>query len=169
MEFFLDTGVIFGDCDPKDDHSNECEIFFRKYPMQRYDFYTTKKVKDELKDLKRRRREERPDKIYRKIEQLIERKLDNMEHITDYSKHANFQRIASAIVDIVNRNFPDVKIVTNAIIWSYEYDSLDNPTFVTIDFKDIARNSSEIKKQAGYRASVSFIPLRIETLWDLCD
>lgn len=146
MNFFLDTGVFFGMCDDKDQWHACCSDFSSKH-LGSKNYYTTSEVKTELnkKRAKRRKSWERGDSL-RTMEQKLTIWIMNSK-IVDYDGHHHYALVLQAVRSILPKT-PDDKIVSNAMIWSYDLD-LGKPTLVTVDRRDIVQNEKNFKTQVS--------------------
>jgi predicted nucleic acid-binding protein len=168
MDFFLDSGIFLGICDPIDKHNEACKKLLVKYPIHTNNYYTAEMVKIEL----RRKRLQKIKKGYnqtvlRRIEQYINTWFRLMKVLVKYEEenYPDFVYLVEDIERITNYNRNDAIIVANALVWSYERD-LDNPTLVTTDFEHLVKKSDKIIEQAELRFSGA-IPLKIKAVWDI--
>jgi len=168
MDFFLDSGIFLGLCDPRDEHNETCKNFLKEYPLYTNNYYTTKMVRTELRWKRLRRIKMGYDNtVVRRIEQCIQRWLERMKKIVEYEKdYVSFDYLASDIRRIINYKQNDAIIVTNAIFWSCKCNTLDNPTLITIDYYDIIIKADKIIEQAELRFDRG-IPLTIKAAWDI--
>lgn len=167
MDFFLDSGIFLGVCDPIDEHNEACKNFLIKHPLYVNNYYTAKMVKIEL----RRKRLQRIKTDYkqtalRKIEQCINTWFRLMKDLVKYEEenYSNFTYLVEDIGRITDYNLNDAIIVANALVWSYELD-LDNPTLITTDFKHLVRNAEKIIEKAEIR--LNMVPLEIKPIWNI--
>jgi len=168
MDFFLDSGIFLGICDPEDNHNDACKKFLIKYPLHTNNYSTAQMVKTEL----RRKRLEIIKKGYnqtvlRLIEQCINTWFRLMKEMLKYEEEG-YPNVVYIVEDIERKtgyNRQDAIIVANSLVWSYEKD-LDNPTLVTTDFKHLVRNAEKIIEQSELRFS-DVIPLKIKPVWGI--
>lgn len=172
MDFFLDSGIFYGICDPRDKHNVACKKFFTKYPLNTNDYYTAKMVKKELRR-KRIRIIKNPKMGYdnttlRRIEQEIGIWFGLMNDLLKYEEenYPNFIYLVRDIERLTEYNQNDAIIAANALVWSYEQE-LNNPTLVTTDFKHLVKKSDKILEQAELRLSERPISLEIKAVWDI--
>ena len=170
MDFFLDSGIFIGLCDPKDKFNGECKKLFEKYPRDTNNYYSAKIVEDELskKRLKHIKRGY-DNTVLRRIHQCIERWIEErMNKLVEY-ENKNYTQFNPLYVEI--RRLTDYKeidaiIVTNAIFWSCKCDPNEDPTLVTVDYYDIVQNADKIIETAKSRCD-SCTPLTIKAVWEI--
>ncbi len=173
MELSLDTCVLWGKCDPNDNHSDKCQSFFSDYPLEEHDFYIFPEVDRELDGKKRKRRQELLDEgekeqadLFRKIELRL--KVVRKKIKTEYNEEVNqFDDIKEAIFDFIGEE-SDAKIAASAMIWSRD-PILDKPIFVSLDYSHIIEHRQGIRKEAELAVSWESIPLLIRTVKELCN
>lgn len=155
MDFFLDTGPIYGWADENDtSHHRDCAMLFKMYPVDVHGYYTTKSiVVDELKNL-RRKRLSGTNQLIRLIERRCQEILSWIRD-ADYTEHREypqmFQRIVTLLASMksdANPKDKDASLLANAFLWESKTPGLYRPSFLTIDQQDIGNNRMEIKKIA---------------------
>ena len=173
MEFFLDSGIFVGRCDPKDKWYEKSKKLFKNYPRQTNNYYSAKKVKEELKMNRlqsiKKKEEGYDNKALRMIYQCIKRRLKQMEKLVEYEEknQIQFNPLVDDIKGIMNYKQNDAIIVTNAIFWSCGCNPMgDHPTLITIDYYDIVIKADKIIEQAELKCNRN-IPLKIKPLWDI--
>lgn len=169
MDFFLDSGVFIGLCDHKDDWHKKSKSLLEKHPRQTNDYYSAKKVKDELKMNRIQIIKKGYDnEALRWIYKCIKRRLSQMKKLIEYEnkKHVRFDPLFGDIEKITDYAKNDAIIVTNAIFWSYKCGSLRDPTLISTDNKHIVSNADRIVEEAETKCNRS-IPLKIISLEDI--
>jgi len=152
MDFYLDTGTIYGRIDHNDKVLNPiCIAFFRKFSFKSNNFFTTKYiVEDELNNVRFKRTLGLP-KTGREVERrarLILQTINNVE----YSQHGVFKPLSSELelflFNTAEKKSPkdhDAKLLANAYLWEKSVSNLQTPHFVTTDGIDISNNKNEIQ------------------------
>ncbi len=152
MDFYLDTGTIYGRIDHNDKVLNPiCVAFFRKFPFKSNNFFTTKYiVEDELNNVRFKRTLGLP-KTGREIERRARLILQSVNNV-EYSQHNAFKplsiEIESFLFKAAEKKTPkdhDAKLLANAYLWELFESNLQTPHFVTTDGKDINNNKNEIQ------------------------
>lgn len=92
---------------------------------------------------KRRRAGERGDSL-RFVEQSLKTWLMNSKFV-NYIGHPDYASVTHSIGNIITKD-PDITIVSNAIIWSYDL-NLNQPVLVTVDTKHMVQNESKFKTE----------------------
>ncbi|MDG6249620.1 hypothetical protein [Methanocalculus sp.] len=154
MDFFLDSGLIYGLVDERDRHRTRIQIFFEYLDFDSHNFVSTRRVVDrELKNI-RRKRTEGVSREEREYQRMWTHLLDIIGDV-DYIEHYLFDRLFPNIREVLENNKQDdnpkdrdADLLSNAYLWDYHRDELDTPQFVTIDRNDIIRNQHEIKNAA---------------------
>jgi hypothetical protein len=155
MDFYLDTGTIYGRIDHNDEDLNPCCIsFFRKYPFNNHKFFTTKYiVKAELDNVRLKRTLGLP-KVGREVERRARLLLENITDI-EYSSHEKFKPLSGELeaflLSAAAQKTPkdhDAKLLTHAYLWEKNMANLQNPHFVTTDGLDINNNKTTIQSIA---------------------
>jgi len=175
MEFFLDTGVIWGYCFPADNFHSCCDKFFSDHPFSEFQYYSTQKVKEELKKLRRKKlniRDPEISKIARLVHQCVDRMWDKKIKKVSYDNRREFPQLRDYILAII---FPlggeiyevqnDATILSNAVFWSLEHSN--ECIFLTTDWKHILSNKSKIISQA-YQVLSREIRLKINGIKEFC-
>ena len=169
MDLFLDSGVFVGLCDHKDDWYKKSKSLLEKHPRQTNNYYSAKKVKDELK-MKRLQiiKNGYDNEALSWIYKCIKRRLSQMKKLIEYEnkKQVQFNPLFEDIVKITGYNENDATIVTNAIFWSCLCDHLGNPTLISTDYYDIVRNADRIINLAEIKCERE-IPLKIKQVGDI--
>lgn len=155
MDFFLDTGPIYGWSATNDkSHHQDCATLFRMYPVNLHEYYTTKSiVKEELKNL-RTKRLSGVDQLVRLFERRCREILSKIND-ADYTRHPEYHPLSQKILEYldqikkdVNPKDRDAALLANAFLWDKETAELYLPTFLTLDQHDIGNNQMEIKNIA---------------------
>jgi hypothetical protein len=155
MDFYLDTGTIYGRIDHTDVQLNPCCIsFFRKYPFNSNNFFTTKYiVKAELDNVRLKRTQGLP-KVGREVERRARLILEDIRDI-EYSSHGIFKPLSAELeaflISAAENKTPkdhDAKLLTHAFLWENDMADLQTPHFVTTDGIDINNNRDEIRSIA---------------------
>ncbi|MHB8164700.1 MAG: hypothetical protein ACYDDV_10250 [Methanoregula sp.] len=155
MDFYLDTGTIYGRIDHTDRELNPCCIsFFRKFPFKSNNFFTTKYiVEEELSNVRFKRTQGLP-KTGREVERRARLILQGINNV-EYSSHCVFKPLSgeleSFLISAAENGSPkdhDAKLLTNAYLWEKNMSNLQKPHFVTTDGKDINNNKDEIQSIA---------------------
>lgn len=169
MDFFLDSGVFLGLCDHKDDWHTESKSLLERHPRQTNNYYSAKKVKDELKMnrlqiIKKGYDNEALSWIYK----CIKRRLRQMKKLIEYEnkKHVQFNPLFGDIEKITDYAKNDAIIVTNAIFWSCKCTPSGEPTLISTDKKHILSKAERIIEKAESKCNRS-IPLKIISLEDI--
>ena len=169
MDFFLDSGVFVGLCDHKDDWHEESKNLFAKYPQQTNNYYSAKKVKEELKMNRLQVIKSGYDSnalgwIYK----CIKRKLKQMKKLFEYENknHIQFNPLCRDIYKITDYKKNDAIIVTNAIFWSCKCNPSGEPRLISTDKNDIVNNADRIIEKAQSKCNKN-IPLEIRALEDM--
>lgn len=153
MNFFLDTGPIFGFCNPDDKrHHKSCTKFFTKHPLDIKNHYTVKKVIEvELNNLRDSRLEENQSAPARDIERKLESVLKLIIN-SDYQHCPQFNEIFKDLNYFLEMNKGDsnpkdrdAKILAHAFLWDHQNPLLQKPHFITVDRIDICDNRMDIK------------------------
>jgi hypothetical protein len=154
IDFFLDTGVVFGHNYPKDPHYPECLEFFKKFKIKEHNFYSTRYILErELNKI----RSERTNGIVRLIRLIDQRARLILPNIIDiqYSTHPSYKMLYTELLTylVTNRidDSPkdhDAVLLTNAHIWDLETTNLVKPHFMTVDSKDIGETTHKRDIQA---------------------
>lgn len=156
MDFFLDTGPIYGFLDVNDiSHHRDCADLFKAYPVDVHGYYTTKSImKEELENL-RRKRLSGAGQLLRLFERRC-REILSMIRDADYTTHSEYPQLSHTILQLLdsvkndaNPKDRDAALLANAFLWEKETPGLYRPTFLTLDQRDIGDNRVEIKKIAG--------------------
>lgn len=171
MDFFLDTGPIYGWAATNDtSHHRDCVTLFKMYPVDVHGYYTTKSiVVNELKNLRRKRLSGASQFI-----RLIERRCHEMLSVikdADYTGHPEYPQLSQRIVTLlasmkrdVNPKDKDAALLANAFLWESETPGLYSPAFLTIDQQDIGNNRVEIKNIAeeslGRKSTLQILLIR---------
>jgi len=172
MDFFLDTGPIYGYLTPSDAHHKKCIHFFKLYPLEFHNYCTTKRViKKELGNI-RRKRLEGQSKTGRLIERRAKYVLSRIRDV-DHSEHGLFTPLFKCILTLLEQrkqdNNPkdrDADLLANAFLWDYLNPELDNPEFMTTDNKDIRRNREALVSVAESCVGCPF-RLKIHLPWEI--
>jgi hypothetical protein len=153
MDFYLDTGTIYGRIDHTDIELNPCCInFFRRYPFNAHNFFTTKYiVKGELDNVRLKRTRGLP-KIGREVERRARLLLEKITDI-EYSQNEIFKPLSSeleafllsAATPTTTPKDHDAKLLAHAYLWEKNMSGLQNPHFVTTDGIDINNNRRNIQ------------------------
>ncbi|VVB62993.1 Uncharacterised protein [uncultured archaeon] len=167
-DFFLDTGIIFGQFDPKDPYFEGSKNHLDKYSYIDHNYYAVKRITlKEVDNVSRRKIRERP--IRRQFRQAIGLKAasikikvenlfsNNIVKDIDYDgTHASFNELYRILFGFLENhkkdNNPkdrDAKILANVFIWDKEIHELHNPHLVTIDRGDIVNNREGLKNEAN--------------------
>lgn len=157
MNFFVDTGVIIGYSDIKDDlFYQQCSTFIKNYPFKSNSYHSNRNiVKTEIKNIQKRRKEHRTNKVFRLF---IQRAKIFCEHISDssYDEHQSYSTLYYQIHQTL-KNYGkkghqmdhDAKLLTSSYIWAVVNSDLKDPQFITTDFHDIYKNRELIEKEAN--------------------
>jgi DNA-binding ferritin-like protein (Dps family) len=156
VDFFLDSGIIYGTLDDqKDWHRRRVKTFFRNFDFKNHNFTTTKRVATEDFQNVRRKRTEGITTLEREYQRAWAEILKLINDV-DYFEHHLFDYLLKNVLEILERNKlngnpkdRDADLLTNAYLWVYDKNDLNLPQFVTIDGNDIIRNRHEIKNKAN--------------------
>ncbi|TMS40630.1 MAG: hypothetical protein FGO69_10625 [Methanobacterium sp.] len=180
--FFCDTGVIRGKCDPKDIHYESCSFFFKKYPINLNRYNVCETVIEEL-NYHKSNLISKANRVmgtveytyYRSIEQQIDlciRKITKFNcndhgasRIRDRSLLINDLETVIGAYTLSLRN--DIKIVANSIIWSCLTGDEEN-ILLTVDYRNLIKNYTEIKEVAEYCLTDDFNLLMLN-MPDYCE
>jgi len=151
MNFYLDTGVVFGYGYRDDDFCIFSEKLTKKFPPKKNNYYSNLYILNkELDNLYNYRIGHKPNRLVRMVQQKIKNLLEKINDLS-YQKHSLYPSIYQEILRILETNKIDEKPknydsihLTTAHIWDYDNDNLD-PYFVTTDRKDILENKDEIQ------------------------
>ncbi len=155
MDFFLDTGPIYGYLATNDrSHHRDCAKFFKDYPFDIHNYYTSKIIiEKELKNV-RNKRLCGADQLARLVEQRARVVLSSISDV-NYSGHALFKPLFSWILKLLDNRKTDTNpkdrdagLLTNAFLWDKQTTDLYNPNFMTIDERDIGNNRNDITATA---------------------
>jgi hypothetical protein len=155
MDFFLDTGPIYGFLATNDrSHHRDCAKFFRDYPLGIHNYYTSKIIIEKELQNVRRKRLCGADQLLRTVEQRARVVLSSICDV-DYRNHALFKLLFSEILDLLdskktdaNPKDRDAGLLANAFLWDQQMIELYNPNFMTIDERDIGNNRQDITDTA---------------------
>lgn len=160
MDFFLDTGPIFGYSNPNDRvHYKDCNSFFNKYGFGSSRYYTIKEtVEDEIDNIRDKYRESGDySYVSRDIELKIKALIRQINDV-DHRSHVSYKDLFSDLhhfleVNKIDTNLKDrdACILSNSFLWDYEDKTLTKPHFVTVDNADIAYHRTELKDLAKKR------------------
>lgn len=171
--FFCDTGFIRGLCDKLDFHNSSCELFSSNYPIESYEYVVSQTVVNELNyykyKLTKNASRNPMEKIYfnyiRLVQQYIDLYLDQMERYScSELEKEDLNKVIICIQPIIgfdsHNQQNDIQITADAIIWSKNSNNNTN-SLLTVDKKDIYRNSKKIIKESekglGNRLNIDFI------------
>lgn len=112
MEFFCDTGIFIGYCNPGDDHHDNCVKFLKKFSPDENPYFTCLHVEFELDRKRREVRREFPEIIARRIFQCIETLLEKMKSV-NYSNEGLFPLLETALNAVID-NRDDSRILSHA-------------------------------------------------------
>jgi hypothetical protein len=155
MDFYLDTGTIYGRIDHNDKVLNPiCVAFFRKFPLKLNNFVTTKYIiEEELNNVRFKRTLGLP-KTGREIERRA-RLIMQMINDVEYSQQNVFKPLSSEIESFLfntpenaEKKSPkdhDARLLANAYLWEKNGSNLQTPHFVTTDGIDINNNKHQIQ------------------------
>jgi hypothetical protein len=162
-DFFLDSGIIYGDIDLSDKTWHKpCHDHFKKFPRKTHNYYSSKRIIDEeIHSVGERRKRGgliKSDRILRLIVMTGKALFDNNEiKDIDYinTKKEIYDTLFKIINDLLlrkridgNLKDRDAHLLTNAFLWSNENKTLHNPHFITIDYMDIKKNEKELVSEA---------------------
>jgi len=157
MNFFCDSGVPIAYAYPQDKFHFNAQKHFQKFPFSSYKYFYCKEVKIEFdkKRLERYKMASKDARLYRSIQKTAEYFFEIASE-KNFHFDKNFKSLEDAISDeLVTKtgrspNFleKDTKIITNSILWSYN-DKPSNPTFLTVDYKDIIKNGDFIIQKSS--------------------
>lgn len=151
MEFFLDTGVIYGRIDHNDIFNPTCIRFFREYPLNLNYFCTTKYIVEAELSNVRLKRTQGLSKTGREIERRARMLMERINNV-EFSSHKKYKPIKidihAFLIQKAATQKPkdnDSKLLTHAYLWEFNTSSLRDPYFVTTDSGDIVQNREDIR------------------------
>lgn len=155
MNFFLDSGPIYGKVDLNDRYHPICKKFYKKYPLNQHYFCTTHRIaNDELDNIRSKRWLDGPNKsqkVSRIIEQLARTLLSQIADIDYRNSHSEFSTLYNNIHTFLdgrkrdtNPKTHDAVLFTNALLWDQSDAALVNPIFLTVDKKDFYDNKDDL-------------------------
>jgi hypothetical protein len=166
IDFFLDSGIIYGQCDHSDPYYKGCSNHLKNYPYGTHHYCAVKRIAlKEVKNIrinKRTRPGGNPHKacrmeaarIIQEVNGLFE--LDKIKDVDYKGIHASFEVLYNKIHSYLeenkkdnNKKDMDADILTNAFIWDKEMGILYKPHFVTIDIGDIISNKGALITNAN--------------------
>jgi hypothetical protein len=166
-DFFLDSGLIYGYVDSKDDFHAPFLEHLANFAYEEHNYYAVKRVTmHEIKAIRSSMRTRpgarRPHNAGRMILAQMIARAENLFELNkikdrDYSAtHITFFRELHkeiyALLEREKKNLDkkdrDADILTNAFIWDKVESNLNNPHFITIDKNDIMDNEADIKGKA---------------------
>jgi hypothetical protein len=175
MDFFLDTGAIFGYVNPLDKKDNEiCGKFFKIYPLDVNNHSTNKKgVSKEIQNIRRKRLSDGQNLAFRDMELKLKEICRQIKDV-NCEKHPLYRNIFDELYHFLeiskvdeSPKDRDAQLLSHAFIWSCDA-TIINPRFITVDEKDINRNKTDLKKIAAKRLMRS-IGLNIFTIREVID
>jgi hypothetical protein len=166
-DFFLDTGIIFGQFDSKDPYFEGSKKHLDKYSYTDHNYYAVKRIA--LKEVDNvSRRKAREGNIRRQFHKAIGLKAasikiqvenlfsENVKDINYEGTHTSFNELYRILFSFLenhkkdgNPKDRDAKILTNVFIWEKEMSELHNPYIVTVDRGDLVDNRDTLKKEAN--------------------
>ena len=166
-DFFLDSGLVYGYADNKDDFHRPFLDHLDNFPYEKNNYHAVKRVTMlEIKAIRSSKRT-RPGatkvrnagrmilaQIIAKVEYLFEQgKIKNKDYtLTHTASFRDLYREIYATLESGKKNHDkkdrDADILTNAFIWEKEESQLYNPHFITVDKNDIIDNKISIKCKA---------------------
>jgi|GEM_PF-6580480 len=150
MAFFLDSCVIIGYCDKRDKHYHDCQDFFRKYPIGKYEHFTSPIIERNLRTWRRRRAQDGiEDEVIELIMSCIKMLLRKIIK-RDYQGPmgiVQYRYLVDSFTPIVGGNETDAFFIVDAICWNI-FENISAPTFVTSDYKDIINMKERIIEEA---------------------
>jgi hypothetical protein len=129
MSFFLDTGPIFGYCNPNDVvHHIQCNRFFKNHPVELKNHYTIKKiVEDELRKLRADRLADDQSEVTRDVELKLRATMKFINNF-DCCDHPLFDELCRELyyfleINKIDQNPKerDAKILSHAFLWEYHH------------------------------------------------
>ena len=167
-DFFLDTGIIFGQFDSNDPYFEGSKKHLAKYSYIDHNYYAVKRVAlKEVDSVSRRKKREgstrgqfrksvglKAASIKIKVENLF---LNDIVKDIDYSgTHASFNDLYRILFQFLedhktdsNPKDRDAKILTNVFLWDKEIQELHNPHLITVDRGDFINNEDKLKFEAN--------------------
>lgn len=166
-DFFLDTGIIFGQFDPRDPYYDGSINHLENYTYIDHNYYAVKRIAlKEVDNISRRKaRDHSKSRNFRKavglkaaqmkvnVESLFLHKVKNIDY--GIPPHSSFNPLYKNLLGFLERNKKnndpkdrDANILTNLFIWDKEIQELHNPQLVTIDKGDLVDNESKLKDEA---------------------
>jgi hypothetical protein len=163
-DLFLDSGIIYGSIDRSDETwHNPCKDHFRKFPRNKNNYFSVKRIVDmEIDNVGRNRKRSgfiKSDRILRSIVQTAQAWFNNKE-ISDIDYINSNKERYDVLYNIIhklllerrsdqNPKDRDAHLLTNAFMWDSENRALHNPHFITIDYADIKKNENELVSEAS--------------------
>jgi hypothetical protein len=157
MDFFLDTGPIYGLSNPLSSHHNQCNNHFIKYKFEDHNYFAVKQlIQTEVQNIHRKRTSEEQDIETRDIEKKIARILKLINDFNYDNNQQSFKTLFSELYHFFEINKTDdnikerdSKILSNAFLWDHSNPALNRPRFLTVDESDISDNRSKLKMIAN--------------------
>jgi len=165
--FFLDSGIIYGQFDSKDDYHRGSLNHLSKYPYKDHNYYAVKRCALlEVRSIQKNKRSRPGNNNYRGAARLKTAQMkESVEGLFLFNKvkdidykgvHASFDELYNILFDFLELNKKDnnskdrdAYILTNAFIWDKEVSGLHNPRLVTIDRCDFVLNKDGLKCKAN--------------------
>jgi hypothetical protein len=159
MDFFLDTGPIYGFSNPLSCHNKQCNAHFSKYKFEDHNYYAViRLLQTEVRNIHRRRTSNDQEKEIRDIERKISRLIKLLNNVDYEEYHPSFKTLFEDFYHFLETNKADenikerdAKILTNAFLWDKSNSVLNKPKFLTVDETDISDNRTKLKGIANSR------------------
>jgi hypothetical protein len=167
-DFFLDTGIIFGQFEPHDPYFEGSKKHIDKYSYRDHNYYAVRRIAlKEIESVSRRKIKEgsrrgafnkaiglKAATMKAKVENLF---LNNYVKDIDYERtYSSFNELYQNLLAFLEHNKKnedskdrDAKILTNVFIWEKEMPELHNPHIITIDKTDLVDNKDGLKNEAN--------------------
>ncbi len=167
IDFFMDSGIVYGQFDSDDDYFNGSIAHLAKYPYADHNYHAVKTMAlKEVDNISRGKTKGRPIRhgfrrsmglkagtIRVKVENLF--KEGKIKDVNYAGKHESFVKLNGILFVILKSNGDgnpkdrDAFILTNVFIWDKEIKELINPCLITVDVTDFINNEEELRREAN--------------------
>jgi len=170
MDFYIDTGVVFGYGHKGDKFCSYSEKLTKRYPIKNNNYCSNLDILNKELDNLHTRRLQSKTKLVRMVIHKTKIMVDKLNDLS-YQSHELYPEVYQGIKKILENNKKDKNPkdydtihLTTACIWDYDCKDLD-PYFITTDRNDICNNKAEIYASVNNLTN-SNCNLKIEYLID---